>query len=63
MSQIFISHYNYHKDELGLTTGATITTHCTRRDVLESYAEACLADPKYVDVYISEDCVISEVTI
>lgn len=61
MSKIFTSHYDYHKDERGITRGATITTHCTRRDVLEAYAETCLTDPKYVDVYISEDCVISEV--
>ena len=63
MSKIFISHYDVHRDERGFARGATITTHCTRRDLLEAYAEACLKDPKYVDVYISEDCVISEVTI
>ena len=61
MNKIFISHYDYHKDDRGLITGATITTHCTRRDVMERYADAWVADPKYTDVYISEDCVISEV--
>ncbi len=63
MSKIFISHYDFHKDKHGITRSATITTHCTRRDVLEAYAKSCLADPKYVDVYISEDCVISEVEV
>jgi len=63
MSKIFISHYEFHKDEQGLTRSVTVTTHCTRRDMLEMYAELCLADPKYADVYIGEDCVIIEVRI
>ena len=63
MSKIFISHYDFHKDDKGITRGATITTHCTRREMLEAYADACMKDPAYVDVYIGEDCVISEVIV
>ena len=61
MSDIFARHFKWHVDERGCTTGATITVHFARRDMIEHYVKACKADPKTVDVYVSEDMTICEV--
>lgn len=60
--KIYTQHFKFHLDELGLTKGATVTTHFARRDLIPAYVESHLADRRTVDVYVSEDCVIAEVT-
>ena len=61
--KIHTQHFKFHKDEIGLTRGATITTHFTRRELIGPYVEAHKADRRTIDVYVSEDCVIAEVTL
>ena len=60
--KLYTQHFKFHLDELGLTKGATVTTHFTRRELIGPYVEAHLADRRTVDVYVSEDMVIAEVT-
>ena len=58
---ITTTHFKFHKDEYGLTRGCTITVHFARREMIPAYVQAHRDDPKTVDIYVSEDCVIAEV--
>lgn len=61
MSKLYTTHIKFHKDDIGICRRATVTTHFARREMLSPYVEACRNHKHTVDIYESEDCVITEV--
>lgn len=59
--KLHTTHIKFHKDEIGICRSATVTTHFARRGMLDGYVKACRKHKKTVDIYASEDCVITEV--
>jgi hypothetical protein len=50
-------------DEDGLTCGATITTHFTRGEVMDTYVDLHRKDPRTKDIYVGEFMTIVEVSL
>ena len=59
--KLHTTHIKFHKDDIGIARRATVTTHFARRGMLDGYVQACKDHKKTVDIYVSEDCVITEV--
>ena len=59
--KLYTTHIKFYKDSIGICRSATVTTHFARRELLDGYVQACKNHKKTVDIYVSEDCVITEV--
>ena len=61
--KLYTTHIKFRKDAVGICRSATVTTHFARRGLLDGYVEACRKHKETVDIYVSEDCVITEVLV